>query len=72
MDKTALVKSYAGDSLDRILKYRATLRGFDLAKVERIIRHSSERYLDTETGRSIVVGRHDRHLVMLSFEFTHE
>jgi hypothetical protein len=50
------------------LRYRAALRRFDLEKLAEIIRHSSERYLDTETGRSIVVGRHDRHLVMVSFE----
>ena len=50
------------------LRYRAGLRGFDLAKLERIIRHSSERYFDTETGRSIVVGRHGRKLVMIPYE----
>jgi hypothetical protein len=32
------------------LKYRAAIRGFDLEKLEHIIRHSSERYFDTETG----------------------
>jgi hypothetical protein len=50
------------------LKYRAALRGFDLAKLEYIIRHSSERYLDTETGRTVVVGRHDRQLIMIPYE----
>lgn len=50
------------------LQYRAALRGYDLAKLERIIRHSSERYFDTETGRTIVVGRHDRQLLMIPYE----
>ena len=50
------------------LKYRASLRGFDLAKLESIIEHSNERYFDTETGRSIVVGRHGRKLVIIPYE----
>ena len=54
------------------LKYRAALRGFDLAKLEEIIGRSTERYLDTETGRSIVVGRHDRQLVIIPYEITEE
>jgi len=54
------------------LKYRATLRGFDLTKLEDIIRHSSERYFDTETGRHIVVGRHDQQLVIIPCEIREE
>ena len=50
------------------LQYRAELRGFDLIRLERIIRHSSERYFDTETGRTIVVGRHNKQLVMIPYE----
>jgi len=50
------------------LQYRAELRGFDLAKLEHIIRHSSERYFDTETERTIVVGRHSRRLVIIPYE----
>ena len=50
------------------LKYRATIRQFDLAKIEHIIRHSSERHLDTETRRSVVVGRHDEQLVMIPYD----
>ena len=44
------------------------MRGFDLTKLEYLIRHSSERYFDTETGRTIVVGRHHRQLVMIPYE----
>lgn len=50
------------------LKYRAALRGFDLEKLEYILRHSSERYFDTETNRAVVVGRHDRILLMIPYE----
>lgn len=50
------------------LQYRAELRGFDLKRLERIIRHSSERYFDTETERMIVVGRHNKLLVMIPYE----
>ena len=50
------------------LQYRAELRDFDLARLERIIRHSSERYFDTVTGRKIVVGRHNKQLVMIPYE----
>lgn len=50
------------------LRYRAELRGFELAMLERIVRHSSERYFDTETRRTIVVGRHRKQLVMIPYE----
>ena len=39
------------------LRYRADLRGFDLAELERILRFGEERYFDTATGRNVVVGR---------------
>jgi hypothetical protein len=50
------------------LKYRAQLRGFDLAILEQIIVRSNERYFDTETGRAIVVGRHHDMLVVIPYE----
>ena len=50
------------------MKYRARLRGFDLAKIEHIVRHSTERYSDTVTGRLVIVGRHDNMLVMIPCE----
>lgn len=40
-------------------KYRASLRGFEIAKIENILRYSVERYVDTTTRRRIAVGRHD-------------
>lgn len=50
------------------LKYRAKLRGFDLVKIEEIIRYSSERYFDTSTDRWVVVGKHSDILVMIPHE----
>lgn len=50
------------------IKYRANLRGFDLAKIEHIVRHSTERYNDTSTYRLVVVGRHKNRLVMIPYE----
>jgi hypothetical protein len=50
------------------LTYRAALRGFDLTKIEKILRHSDERYFDTETERAIVIGRHDKQPVMIPYE----
>lgn len=50
------------------MKYRARLRGFDLAKIEHIVRYSGERYVDTVTGRLITVGRLDDVLVMIPCE----
>lgn len=50
------------------LKYRAELRGFDLTQLEQIVRYSAERYIDTETGRIIAVGRHDTRLVMIAYD----
>jgi hypothetical protein len=50
------------------LKYRAGLRGFELAKIEHILRYSGERYFDTVTRRMIAVGRHDDLLVIVPYE----
>ena len=50
------------------VKYKARLRGFDLAKIEGIVRYSAERYFDTETGRQIAIGTHDNQLVMIPYE----
>jgi hypothetical protein len=50
------------------LKFRAELRGFDLLKIESILRYSQERYFDIETQRRIVVGEHGNRLVMIPYE----
>jgi hypothetical protein len=50
------------------LKYRGRLRGFDLAKIEEIVRYSTERYYDMTTHRLVVVGRHDDKLWLIPYE----
>ncbi|MHB2147880.1 hypothetical protein ACX8XP_02360 [Calditrichota bacterium LG25] len=50
------------------MKYRAKLRGFELKKIEDILRYSEERYFDTIARRLIVVGRHDERLVLIPYE----
>lgn len=50
------------------MKYRGRLRGFDLTRVENIVRYSSERYIDMETQRLVVVGRHNDKLVLIPYE----
>ena len=58
--KTFIVTEY--------LAYRAELRKFDLPIIEHIVRYGQERYFDTETGRRIVIGEHNQHLVMVAYE----
>ena len=50
------------------LRYRADLRGFELEKIEKILRYPIERYFDTGTRRMIIVGRHDNSIVMVPYE----
>jgi len=50
------------------LKYRAEIRGFDLTIIENILGNSKERYWDTATNRRVVVGRHDRMLVLIPYD----
>ena len=50
------------------MKHRAELRGFEFSKIENILRHSAEKYLDTATQRFIVVGKHDDILVIIPYE----
>jgi hypothetical protein len=50
------------------MRYRLRLRGFDLATVQQIVRHATERYVDTGTGRLVAVGRHGERLVRVPYE----
>ncbi|MDP4010854.1 MAG: hypothetical protein Q8P72_01345 [Candidatus Roizmanbacteria bacterium] len=50
------------------MKYRAELRGFELLKVENILRYSGEIYFDTATQRLIAAGKHDDRLVIIPHE----
>jgi uncharacterized DUF497 family protein len=54
------------------IKYRATLRGFDLDEIENILRYSQEKYFDVETERKIVIGKHNDNLVMIPYEIEEE
>ena len=46
------------------------LSGYDLTRVEDILRYSGERYFDTITRREIAVGSHDKRVAMISYEKT--
>lgn len=50
------------------VRYRAELRGYELAHIERILRYSAERYMDTLTERLIAVGHIEDVLVMIPYE----
>ena len=50
------------------MKYRLKLRRYELAAVEHILLYSSERYVDTATGRLVAIGRHEKLLVMIPYE----
>ncbi len=50
------------------LKYRARLRGFDLATIEQIVRFSEERYFDTTTHRMVAIGRQGNRVVLIAYE----
>ena len=50
------------------MKYRVKSRGFELSKIENILRHSGERCFDTTTHRLIAIGKHDDRLVMIPYE----
>jgi hypothetical protein len=54
------------------LVYRATLRGYDLEKIEKILRYSDERYYDVATNRLIVIGKHNDLIVMIPYERNEE
>ncbi|MDL1963438.1 MAG: hypothetical protein LWW98_03705 [Deltaproteobacteria bacterium] len=61
MDETTIVWT-------EYMKYRLSLRGYDIATVEQILKYSSERYVDTLTGRVVAIGRHEKLLVMIPYE----
>jgi hypothetical protein len=50
------------------MKYRVSLRNFDFARIEDIVKHSAERYYDMTTQRLVVVGRHGLKLVVIPYE----
>lgn len=54
------------------MRHRATLRSFDLARIEQLVRFATERYFDTATGRSVVVGKHGNMLVVIPYDADEE
>jgi hypothetical protein len=50
------------------LRYRAKLRSYDLGVAAQIIRFSPERYLDENTRRTVVTGKHNDTLVIIPYE----
>ena len=54
--------------LSDYLRYRAAQRGFDLDRIEEIVRFESERYLDIESGRRVVVGRQNADLLLIPYD----
>ena len=50
------------------IRYRLTLRGYNILTIEEILRYSPERYIDTVTNRMIVIGKHKKLLVMIPYE----
>jgi hypothetical protein len=54
------------------IKFRVQLRGFDISKIEEILRFSEERYFDMATHRMVVIGKHDKHLVMIPYDVTED
>ncbi len=52
------------------LRYRVETRGYDIGKIEDILKFSTERYLDTITNRMIAIGKHDKRLVMIPYEIS--
>ena len=53
-------------------KYRVKLRGYDIEKIENILHFSTEKYFDNITQRFVVVGKHDKKLVMIPYEMEND
>lgn len=53
-------------------KYKVGLRGFNLSRIEEILRYSTERYYDTATDRLVVVGKDANILIMIPHEIQQE
>ena len=49
-------------------RHRIDLRGFDIRKIESILRHSEMRYFDVMSQRNIAVGKHDKRLVLIAYD----
>jgi hypothetical protein len=54
--------------LSKYVQYRCETRNFDAKIIEEIVRYSTERYMDTETNRKVVVGKHMKILALVPYE----
>jgi hypothetical protein len=52
------------------LEYRTKLRGFELEIIEEIVKYGDERYFDTSTNRKVVIGKHNKTLVLIPYDTT--
>ena len=52
------------------MDYRTRQRGFDKGRIEEILRYSSERYYDRESGRKVAVGLDRAALIAIPYEET--
>ena len=50
------------------MRYRVSLRHFDLAHIEHIVRYSDERYMDMVTGSYVVIGCYEGILILVPYE----
>jgi len=46
------------------------LRGYETSVLEEIIRYSTERHIDSSTGRNVVVGKHDNRITPVTVHAT--
>ena len=62
-----IVKTMKEIVLTEYMTYRATLRGYDLGRIEQILRFGAEKYFDSETGRQVAVGSHKEKLILIPY-----
>ena len=48
--------------------FRIKLRKYNIENVIELLKHSTEKYFDTETNRNIIVGKHKNKLVLIPYE----
>jgi hypothetical protein len=58
--------------LTEYFRFRLQLKKYEFDKMFGIIKCSIEKYYDTETGRTVVIGKHIDKLVLIPYEITEE
>ena len=54
--------------LTEYMSYRVKQRHYDFSILKEIIRFGTEKYFDTETARTVAVGRHREKIVLVPYE----